>query len=455
MNAEDRILDLALREVLGDESPPDLQRRIMHAAQRPRVLRGGRPARRRVAAMACVAALVIVVWGLWPRGDEQALAAWPRDGETGRTLKVPTTIDGPRRIVFAEATTTIAANTRVRIRARGVELEYGRLHVTGPLSVNAGPHVIEFRKLSAGAVSRDESAVVVAIDTGSSLVNDEQQVASGEDLRLALREPSNNEPSHKPPVPPALAPSTKENLERMLSTLGNIGVTPESAMEAEKAASELTFMLRSNAAARLHARPTLHALLQRKNAALDLHCYTLLAFDESSQTFVAEAMPDHAAQFTLDTILFLAEANMRSAVEELKRRLAAQPRQLLSVRPAIYFAMRGDARGRATLEWFLRSRLMATATDLYVAAGASLRVLGEPGWQSAVGYTRRQMERHLARDQTTAAIRRVLVLDYFGRAGTARIAYLSAQLQDHVQQHEAELDTPLRIRARLATIEKR
>jgi hypothetical protein len=178
----------------------------------------------------------------------------------------------------------------------------------------------------------------------------------------------------------------------------------------------------------------------------------------ASRHLVREELQDSAAELSVDCLLLLAQEGDPDAAKELARRLDDSAEDLTLVVAAVHFALRGDPRGRNTLQWFVTtSRQTARYPALYVAAAAGLQRIGdETYWGRTPGFIRRATNRHLENRRIGAARRLVACLSYFHDAVTKRTSADLAYLEDVIARgaSAAELATEAQIREMLAKLDE-
>jgi len=466
MKPQERVLDLALREVIGGETPPDKADSILKATHRPRLLRGARGERPRwvIGVAAAVVLIASMTTLLWPDGGtsptpEPTAEAWPRDGATGKAIPVPLEQVGPLHVRYdVKADVVLEEGARAMIRKNDVTLLGGRAAVRGPLRVTTARGIAVFEDGSEGEIALESDELLVQIEIGTARVGD-RTIGSGEMLRLPEKKPEPKPPvkDDTPAPPDPLTPRQKEELDRLLMSIpipDDID-NQDLRMQAMKAAVEMQYYMRAPGAPREYARPKLLAMLPSAGKGVEVRVLELLVLDSAARAPVVTAMDADATRFGIDTVLLLAEAGAASAHAEVVRRAAATRDTLNGVRPAAYLALRKDARGRATLRWFMRSRLTGQNPDLYFAAAAGLRALGDSGWSNALGFARRRMEQQLAKEELYQAASGLLRVDYFARKSGIRLAYYFDELRDWADARVREFDTAEKIRALFTDLEKR
>jgi len=462
MSPQERVLDLALREVVGGETPPDSADSILKATHRPRLLRGARGERPRWAIGAAAAVLLIagVTSLLWPdRTLPPTPEAWPRDAATGKAIPVPLEQTGPLHVRYdIKVEMVLDEGARAMIRKNDATLLGGRATVRGRLSVTTARGVAVFEDGSEGELSLRNDELLIQVELGTARIGD-RTIGSGEMLRLPekKREPKPPVKDDTPAPPDPLTPRQQEELDRLLMSLPipDDIENQDLRMQAMKAAVEMQYYMRAPGAPRDYARPKLLAMLPSAGKGVEVRVLELLVLDPAARAPVVTAMDADATRFGVETVLLLAETGVASAHAEVVRRAAEMRDTLNGVRPAAYLALRKDARGRSTLRWFMRSRLTGQNPDLYFAAAAGLRALGDSGWSSALGFARRRMEQQLAKEELYQAASGLLRVDYFARKSDIRLAYYFDELRDWADARVREFDTAEKIRALFTEIENR
>ena len=310
--------------------------------------------------------------------------------------------------------------------------------------MEAGEHTVAFER-GAGTLRRSGGAVVVTVESGRARVGD-RILGAGESERFGPV-PRDDD------VPPPLDERTKAEVDQHLAAMADARSQPAAMMKREKAASQLNFVLRTQEAARPYARREL-VRLTRASSEVANRAWDLLAFDLDYRAEVVAALLEDPSRFATDAVLWMGETGSKEATTELVRRWAKAPRTFGAIPIAAYLGLRGDARGLDTLDWFLSSPRISTAPDLFVASCAAKRRLGRAGWERAVGYTRREVNRHLAGGHVRSAADRMLRLAYFSDDGPQRVAYLAGSVSAYVIRELPNFETEDAVRARLAQLEE-
>jgi hypothetical protein len=496
----DRILDLALEEVLGGAKPPDLSRRILAATRRPRVLRGRRP---RVAAVAAavLAAVGLALFALWPDAESPPPGPEPVArlsggrvlvGGAGKRFELETgdVVTGDNGTVTFPSGAVLAFEGDALVRIDGpdaAELLAGTLRVRGAMTVRTHLGVVvtgdgadarvelpaaDFAARLHGWLRGDAprpAQLSVSASSGSVAV-DGAVVREG---TVRIRPPGETEDPDKaappddsgkddePEPPPPLTEEETKLLDGMLRTaFPDLSAFEDDArkkmeIEAGFAREQLRRFLATRPPAWEHVRPWVLALprAEHRAAVVDLLIHDP---DPAGRDVALAEARDHAVDIGGETLLVLAEAGDASARAELVRRLRARPDDLDLVPAAVSLALRGEAQGRATLRWFLEaSRQTANYPQLYVAAAAGLARLGDDvHWNRVPGFVRRTVNRYLDATSLGNARRLVACFSYFrdalARRTPADVADLDAVLSRRADAEK--LKTAADIRKRLGEL---
>ena len=471
-SSEERILHLALEEMLGDRPPPDLSLRILAArrmeveaavpARAPRrilefrplvaaalvlvALGGGlvwmalRPAPPRPVVATGARALPILVDGrvesvrvlrggetVVVRGREAVSVSFPACGDVELTPPAVVLVGSPDA-----AYDVLLRAGRMRVRASGPM----RIAATGPgevFLVDGGSNVDFEALVDPWLEPGDALARLTAPDVVRTLVveNEEGRLTSSDGSygvgpqEMLVRWADGERESGALP-----SAATRGELSALLA----LARTPSSEIagagaerarkvkELQRAADDLAAALTRRPETRLWLRPRLHERPRTmERSGVHRRLLQVLFVDDDDRTKrVFESVLATTPEVIDDRrLLILAEAGFEGAVRFLETQLAEERAVRLPSRvfPALFFAVRGDDRGRAVLEGARANvGLLGWARTTWNAAVAGLVFLGESSaWDELVRRLDVEVEAALARGDLPSASHAVLSAAYFHR----------------------------------------
>jgi hypothetical protein len=274
---------------------------------------------------------------------------------------------------------------------------------------------------------------------------------------------------HEPEQPVAPRPLTAEErarvdcwLDLQMESLGKIDPTNPGDLERVKevwqARQDLVAFLADRPVAWGYVRPrVLTRLKEASERSVKRQLLEILARGPGAaqDPAIFAALEDELDVFDPELLTCLAERGVEPAREALADLLAdGEPNPVL-VPAAAFFALRGDPRGKDTLEWFEEQAFPSGVLPFSEQVCAvALHRLGTPRpWVELVDRARDDVEASLRAGDLEAARRRVLELDYFHRAIATRkpiaVTYVAFRLNRYEAARAVALDTADKIRARL------